>query len=78
MWRCPKCGSTRIDQFRMLYGPMWCLDCGFRVEDKTINPNPFFVAGEEQTAPDQAEHDLPSMGEQVLEWLEMQRRKRRR
>ncbi len=33
--KCPECGSTRIEQYRMPYGPMWCLECGFRVEDKT-------------------------------------------
>jgi len=74
MWRCPKCGSSRIDQFRMLYGPMWWLDCGFRVEHKTIDPNPFFVEEEEQATPEQAEHDCLSMGEQMLEWLETKRR----
>jgi hypothetical protein len=41
MARCPECGSSRIEQYRSPYGPMWCLDCGFRVEDKTAIPNPF-------------------------------------
>ena len=43
MWRCPQCGSSRLDQYRMPYGPMWCQDCQFRIEDKTITPNPFYV-----------------------------------
>ena len=43
--KCPECGSTRINQFRMPYGPIWCMDCGFRVEDKTAVPNPFLTAG---------------------------------
>ena len=38
---CPKCGSTNIEQYMMLYGPMWCLDCGYRVEEKSDRPNPF-------------------------------------
>ena len=33
MGRCPECGSSRIDQYRMPYGPIWYVDCGFRVED---------------------------------------------
>ena len=47
MYRCPICGSSRIEQYKMPYGEMWCLDCGFRVEDKSVIPNPFFV--EEET-----------------------------
>ena len=39
--RCPQCGSLHIETYMMIYGPMWCQDCGFRVEDKTVNPNPF-------------------------------------
>lgn len=38
--RCPKCGSENISQLRQLTGPIWCNDCGFRVENKEIN-NPF-------------------------------------
>jgi transcription initiation factor TFIIIB Brf1 subunit/transcription initiation factor TFIIB len=41
MATCPKCGSSRIETYMMTYGPMWCLDCGFRVEDKSVAPNPF-------------------------------------
>jgi len=44
MGRCPKCGSTQIDQYRMPYGAMWCRECGFRVEDKNAIPNPFIEA----------------------------------
>ena len=44
MGRCQRCGGSRIEQYMMPYGPMWCSDCGFRVEDKTATPNPFFVA----------------------------------
>lgn len=32
--RCPKCGSTNINQFRMPTGAIWCGDCGHRVEHK--------------------------------------------
>lgn len=50
MARCPKCGSTSVQQHRMPYGPMWCTDCGFRVKDKTATPNPFLEAIEEERA----------------------------
>ena len=48
MLRCPKCGSTRIDQNKSFCGSMVCLDCWFRVEDKTATPNPFYVETEEE------------------------------
>ncbi len=44
MYKCPKCGSTQIDQYRMPFGAMWCNACGFRVEDKNQVPNPFVEA----------------------------------
>ena len=34
----------------MPYGPMWCRDCGFRVEEKMDTPNPFLEAGKEERA----------------------------
>ena len=34
---CPKCGSRHIDQFRMLTGSIWCMDCGYTVENKEID-----------------------------------------
>ncbi len=40
--KCPKCGSTHIDQFRMMTGPIWCADCGHRVEHKERD-NSFYV-----------------------------------
>lgn len=40
--KCPKCGSRRIDQYRMPSGAIWCSDCGFRVEQKERG-NPFIV-----------------------------------
>ena len=46
MWRCPICGSTNLEQTRSIDGEMFCLDCGFRVEDKSVYPNPFFVEDE--------------------------------
>ncbi|HEY53123.1 MAG TPA: hypothetical protein G4N94_06665 [Caldilineae bacterium] len=56
MYRCPKCGSRRIDQWICPEGPMICMDCGFRIEDKTVNPNPFYVPDEE---PEEPEERLP-------------------
>jgi hypothetical protein len=29
---------------------MWCLDCSFRVEDKSVIPNPFLDAADIQAA----------------------------
>jgi hypothetical protein len=61
----------------MPYGAMWCQDCGFRVEDKTAVPNPFFVPDEEEQAtPQQEEQERPGLGEQLLAWREMQRKKK--
>ena len=57
MWRCPKCGSTELDQYRMPYGPMWCMDCDYRIEDKNVTPNPFFVGEENQDDPKHEEVD---------------------
>lgn len=56
--RCPECGSTRIDTYLMPYGPMWCLDCGFRVEDKSAPPNPFLETEQGETT---AESPAPSL-----------------
>jgi len=32
--KCPKCGNLNISQFRQIDGPIWCEDCGYRVEQK--------------------------------------------
>lgn len=40
--RCPECGSDAIGTFRMIDGPIWCEECGFKVEDKRYF-NPFYV-----------------------------------
>jgi len=53
MLKCPVCGSTRVDQNMSMYGPMNCLDCGFRVEDKNKRPNPFVVAEDTPAPPAQ-------------------------
>jgi transcription initiation factor TFIIIB Brf1 subunit/transcription initiation factor TFIIB len=50
MATCPQCGSSRIETYMMMYGPMWCLDCGFRVEDKAVVPNPFLDAADIEAA----------------------------
>jgi transcription initiation factor TFIIIB Brf1 subunit/transcription initiation factor TFIIB len=73
--KCPKCGSTRIDEIMSFYGPMYCLDCGFRVEDKTKKPNPFFSAAEEETAAQESEgpEAAPqSLGAALYEWSKTQ------
>jgi transcription initiation factor TFIIIB Brf1 subunit/transcription initiation factor TFIIB len=76
--RCPECGSTRIEEYRMPYGPMWCLDCGFCVEEKYAKPNPFVVReDEDQAFPRRAEPDRPMLGEQMAAWMEMERKKKK-
>ena len=40
--KCPKCGSTHIDQYRMVTGAIWCVDCKYRVEQKEVY-NPFAI-----------------------------------
>ena len=32
--RCPECKGHRVNQYRKITGPIWCDDCGFRVEHK--------------------------------------------
>ena len=78
MWRCPECGSSRLEQFRMPYGAMWCQDCGFRVEDKTAVPNPFYVPEEEPADPPQADEDRPGLGEQLYTWQQQMKRKKKK
>lgn len=77
-WQCPECGSSRLDQYRMPYGAMWCTDCGFRIEDKNAIPNPFLVAEKEnQAAPRQTEDDQPMLGEQLRALQEIKRNKKK-
>jgi DNA-directed RNA polymerase subunit RPC12/RpoP len=75
MLRCPVCGSTRIDQDMMMYGPMNCLDCGFRVEDKNARPNPFVVADDDPPPPPAAQPP-PGLGEQLAAWKATKRRRK--
>ena len=35
--KCPKCSSGNVCQYRQPTGPIWCGDCGYRVEQKEIN-----------------------------------------
>lgn len=76
MWRCPKCGSTRLDQYRMPYGPMWCMDCAFRVEEKTITPNPFYVADQKQDGAEGEAADQSGLGEQLAALSKKKKRKK--
>jgi len=43
--RCPKCGSSNVGQYRCMTGPIWCEDCGYRIEQKELNngSKKFFV-----------------------------------
>jgi transcription initiation factor TFIIIB Brf1 subunit/transcription initiation factor TFIIB len=70
MGRCPKCGSSQIEQYLMPYGPIWCRDCGFRVEDKTAIPNPFIEVTntESASAPDNEESSKRSLGAAMYHW----------
>lgn len=47
MLKCPNCGGTsKIGQYRMPTGAIWCDNCGFRVEHKEVDKS-FFVEVEE-------------------------------
>ena len=75
--KCPECGSTRIDENMSFYGPMVCLDCGFRVEDKTATPNPFLQADSEDTpTPEEEAPESPpqSLGAALYEWSKTRNR----
>lgn len=41
MIKCPKCESVNISQYRTPKGPIWCNDCGYRVEQKEIDKSFF-------------------------------------
>jgi hypothetical protein len=61
------------------YGPMVCLDCGFRVEDKTARPNPFLEAAREEAASQEEQEQVspgPSLGAALYEVAKTQREKR--
>lgn len=64
MNKCPECGSDQIGQSKMLDGPMWCENCGFRVEDKNDLPNPFFV----ETEADATGPSTPALRQGGLGW----------
>lgn len=44
--RCPKCGSTHVDTYRMPTGAIWCGDCGYRVEHKESDDS-FYVRSDD-------------------------------
>ena len=77
MLRCPECGSSRVDQYMMPYGPMMCLDCGFRVEDKNAQPNPFLYEGDEEPVAPEPEGPRPGLGAQMAARQGAKKRKRR-
>ena len=76
MSKCPECGRTRIETFRMPYGPMWCMDCGFRVEHKEEPGNPFI--DEEASSDASPPEHRPALGEQMVAVLEQARKRRKR
>ena len=61
--RCPECGSVEINQYRMPMGPMWCMKCGFRVEDKNAVPNPFVEAAKASTDSSSKNKSAPEAGQ---------------
>ena len=76
--KCPRCGSVKIDEYMSLYGPMVCLDCGFRVEDKTARPNPFLEAAQEEAASQEEQEQVsprPSLGEALYKAQKSQRKR---
>ena len=76
MWRCPFCGSTNLEQTRSIDGEMFCLDCGFRVEDKSVIPNPFFVEDEVRSKPEAPIR--PGLGEQMAALYKSKHDKKRK
>ena len=58
LYKCPKCGVTKINQYRMPFGAMWCMGCGYRIEDKNKKPNPFIVTEESAAPPPASSSDL--------------------
>jgi len=63
--KCPKCGGSRINQFRTIVGSIWCEDCNFGVSHKE-DFNPFLV--EDQLREDNTPGDLkpcPCCGAEV-------------
>lgn len=58
--KCPKCGETkRINQFRMLTGPIWCESCGYRIEHKESDHS-FFLDEREITEKDDPSFMFPT------------------
>lgn len=72
MSKCPECGGTNIETFRMPYGPMLCKDCGFCVENKEEPGNPFI--DDDPPAPLPSE-PRPGLGEQMAAAMERKRKK---
>ena len=50
---CPCCGSTKIDQYRMSTGPIWCQNC-YTCSKHKERFNPFVVENQEG----EEEHDI--------------------
>jgi hypothetical protein len=44
---------------------MWCQECQFRIEDKTVSPNPFYVEEEDQGDAEQKKSYQSGLGEQL-------------
>jgi transcription initiation factor TFIIIB Brf1 subunit/transcription initiation factor TFIIB len=76
MAKCPECGGTQIEQYMMPYGPMWCMDCGFRVEEKMADPNPFLNDTPDSAAPAQTEGPRPGLGAQMAARAARKRKKK--
>jgi len=74
MAKCPKCGGTRLETFRMPYGPMWCEDCGFRIEHKEEPGNPFL--DDEAPAESPPTKRRPGLGEQMARMMEQKRKRK--
>jgi transcription initiation factor TFIIIB Brf1 subunit/transcription initiation factor TFIIB len=76
MFRCPECSSTHIETVKSPDGEMICEDCGFYVEDKSVQPNPFYVEDEPPAAPEQPL--TPGLGEQMYNLYKSKRRKKKK
>ncbi len=66
--KCPECGSINTDTFRMPTGPIWCRDCGYRVEDKE-NGNPFYISQFDLVSEKVKEEPEDTLLEKIDSWL---------
>jgi hypothetical protein len=80
MTKCPQCGGTCVETYMMLYGPMWCEDCGFRVEHKEEPGNPFIDDEPPLPLPVRPTEPRPGIGAgaQMAALMEQERKRKKK